>query len=81
MQLVVQAERARAVCPLVKVLTFAFVIILVCCHYGYRASGGPAGVGIAVGRAVRACIVIVAIIDFFVTLAIYGTVTTVRVAG
>jgi phospholipid/cholesterol/gamma-HCH transport system permease protein len=38
-------------------------------------------VGIAVGRAVRACIVIVAIVDFFLTLAIYGTVTTVRVAG
>ncbi|HEV7452965.1 MAG TPA: ABC transporter permease [Pseudonocardiaceae bacterium] len=65
----------------VKVLTFAFVIILVCCHYGYRATGGPAGVGIAVGRAVRACIVIVAIIDFFLTLAIFGTTTSVRVAG
>ena len=65
----------------VKVLTFAFVIILVCCHYGYRASGGPAGVGIAVGRAVRACIVIVAIIDFFLTLAIFGTTASVPVAG
>lgn len=65
----------------VKVLAFAFVIILVCCHYGYRASGGPAGVGIAVGRAVRACIVIVALTDFFLTLAIYGTITSVRVAG
>jgi phospholipid/cholesterol/gamma-HCH transport system permease protein len=64
-----------------KVLIFAFVIILVCCHYGYRATGGPAGVGIAVGRAVRACIVIVAIIDFFLTLAIFGTSTSVRVAG
>lgn len=65
----------------VKVLTFAFVIILVCCHYGYRATGGPAGVGIAVGRAVRACIVIVAITDFFLTLAIFGTTTSVRIAG
>ncbi|MGH3813884.1 MAG: MlaE family ABC transporter permease [Pseudonocardiaceae bacterium] len=64
-----------------KVLTFAFVIILVCCHYGYRATGGPAGVGIAVGRAVRACIVIVAIMDFFLTLAIFGTMTSVRVSG
>jgi phospholipid/cholesterol/gamma-HCH transport system permease protein len=65
----------------VKVLTFAFVIILICCHYGYRATGGPAGVGIAVGRAVRACIVTVAITDFFLTLAIFGTTTSVRVAG
>lgn len=65
----------------VKVLIFAFVIILVCCHYGYRASGGPAGVGVAVGRAVRACIVIVAIIDFFLTLVLFGTTTPIPVAG
>jgi hypothetical protein len=30
---------------------------------------------------VRACIVIVALIDFFLTLAIYGTITSVRMAG
>ena len=65
----------------VKVLIFAFVIILVCCHYGYRASGGPAGVGVAVGRAVRACIVIVAIIDFFLTLVLFGTTIPIPVAG
>ncbi|HEU0086300.1 MAG TPA: ABC transporter permease [Pseudonocardiaceae bacterium] len=64
-----------------KVLAFTFVIILICCHYGYRATGGPAGVGIAVGRAVRAGIVTVAMADFFLTLAIYGTASTVRVAG
>ncbi|MGH3940741.1 MAG: ABC transporter permease, partial [Pseudonocardiaceae bacterium] len=65
----------------VKVLSFAFVIILICCHYGYRATGGPAGVGVAVGRAVRASIVTVAITDFFLTLAIFGTAISVRVAG
>ncbi|MGH3793665.1 MAG: MlaE family ABC transporter permease [Pseudonocardiaceae bacterium] len=65
----------------VKVLSFTFVIILICCHYGYRAQGGPAGVGIAVGRAVRAAIVTVAIADFFLTLAIFGTTTSVRVGG
>ncbi len=65
----------------VKVLVYAFLIILICCHYGYRARGGPAGVGIAVGRAVRACIVTVAITDFFLTLVIFGTTTSVRVAG
>ncbi|MGH3931745.1 MAG: ABC transporter permease, partial [Pseudonocardiaceae bacterium] len=64
-----------------KVLSFSFVIILICCHYGYRATGGPAGVGVAVGRAVRASIVTVAIADFFLTLAIFGTAISVRVAG
>ncbi|MFI9510588.1 MlaE family ABC transporter permease [Nocardia sp. NPDC052566] len=64
-----------------KVLIFAFVIILVHCYYGFTASGGPAGVGVAVGRAVRAAIVIVNVLDFFLSLAIWGTTTTVRVAG
>ncbi len=64
-----------------KVLIFAFVIILVHCYYGFNATGGPAGVGIAVGRAVRSAIVLVNVLDFFLSLAIWGTSTTVRIAG
>ncbi|TCK20304.1 MlaE family ABC transporter permease [Pseudonocardia endophytica] len=64
-----------------KVIIFAAVIILIHCHYGYRATGGPAGVGVAVGRAVRLSIVSTAILDFFLTLVIFGTDTSVRVAG
>ena len=65
----------------VKVLIFSVVVILVHCFYGYRARGGPAGVGVAVGRAVRASIVMINIIDFLMSLAIWGATTTVRVAG
>ncbi|AXB46771.1 MULTISPECIES: MlaE family ABC transporter permease [Amycolatopsis] len=65
----------------VKVLIFAVIIILSHCYYGYRASGGPAGVGVAVGRAVRTTIVTVAIVNFFIGFAIWGTTTTVRIAG
>ena len=65
----------------VKVLIFSIVIILTHCYYGYRASGGPAGVGLAVGRAVRFSIVAVNIIDLFLSLAIWGSTTTVRIAG
>ena len=32
-----------------KVLVFAVVVILIHCYHGYNASGGPAGVGVAVG--------------------------------
>jgi phospholipid/cholesterol/gamma-HCH transport system permease protein len=64
-----------------KVIAFALVIILIHCHYGYRATGGPAGVGVAVGRSVRLSIVSTAILDFFLTLVIFGTETSVRVAG
>ncbi|PZA23074.1 ABC transporter permease [Modestobacter versicolor] len=64
-----------------KVLVFAVVIILTHCYYGYRAAGGPAGVGLAVGRAVRFSIVAVNVIDLFLSLAIWGSTTTVRIAG
>jgi len=65
----------------VKVLVFSVVIILTHCYYGYRAGGGPAGVGLAVGRAVRFSIVAVNVIDLFLSLAIWGSTTTVRIAG
>ena len=64
-----------------KVLVFAVVVILIHCYYGYNASGGPAGVGVAVGRAVRTSIVAINVIDLMLSMAIWGTTTTVRLAG
>jgi phospholipid/cholesterol/gamma-HCH transport system permease protein len=65
----------------IKVIAFAVMIVLIHCYYGYRASGGPAGVGLAVGRAVRLAIVVVAVFDFFLSLALWGSTTTVRITG
>jgi phospholipid/cholesterol/gamma-HCH transport system permease protein len=65
----------------IKVLIFSVLIILSHCYFGYRASGGPAGVGVAVGRAVRLSIVTVAIVNFFIGFALWGTDVTVRIAG
>lgn len=64
-----------------KVLVFAVVVMLIHCYYGFYARGGPAGVGVAVGRGVRTSIVAINIVDLFLTLAIWGTATTVRLAG
>ncbi len=64
-----------------KVLVFAVVVILIHCYYGYNAGGGPAGVGVAVGRAVRTSIVAINVIDLLLSMAIWGTTTTVRLAG
>ncbi|AEW95590.1 MULTISPECIES: MlaE family ABC transporter permease [Streptomycetaceae] len=64
-----------------KVLIFSVIVILAHCYYGFHAKGGPAGVGIAVGRSVRNAIVIISVTDFFLSLAIWGATTTVRVAG
>ena len=64
-----------------KVLIFAVLIILTHCFFGYTATGGPAGVGVAVGRAVRTAIVVTSIVDFFLSLAIWGSNASVRLAG
>jgi phospholipid/cholesterol/gamma-HCH transport system permease protein len=64
-----------------KLIFLAVAIILIHCYYGYTASGGPAGVGRAVGRAIRTSIVTVVVADFFLSFAIWGSTTTVRITG
>jgi phospholipid/cholesterol/gamma-HCH transport system permease protein len=64
-----------------KVIVFSVLVIGSHCYYGYTASGGPAGVGVAVGRAVRTSIVLISVLDFFLSLAIWGANTTVRISG
>ncbi|MFI6521965.1 MlaE family ABC transporter permease [Spirillospora sp. NPDC050679] len=64
-----------------KVIVFSLLVMLIHCYYGYHASGGPAGVGVAVGRAVRTSIVVINVADLFMGMAIWGATTTVRIAG
>jgi phospholipid/cholesterol/gamma-HCH transport system permease protein len=64
-----------------KVLVFALLVVLIHCYYGYTAKGGPVGVGVAVGRAVRLTIVAINVVDFFLSLAIWGSTTTIHLAG
>jgi phospholipid/cholesterol/gamma-HCH transport system permease protein len=53
-------------------VSMAVVIMLVHTYYGFTASGGPAGVGEAVGRAVRSSLVSAGVLTVFVSLAVYG---------
>ena len=64
-----------------KLLVLAVLVILIHCYYGFSASGGPAGVGLAVGKAIRTSIVTVVVADFFLSFAIWGSTTTVRITG
>jgi phospholipid/cholesterol/gamma-HCH transport system permease protein len=64
-----------------KLMVLAVLIILIHCYYGYSASGGPAGVGLAVGKAIRTSIVTVVVADFFLSFAIWGSTITVRITG
>ena len=46
--------------------------MLVHTYYGYNASGGPVGVGIAVGQGVRTSLIVVVTIVLLISLAVYG---------
>jgi phospholipid/cholesterol/gamma-HCH transport system permease protein len=50
----------------------AISVMLVHTYYGYTASGGPAGVGEAVGRAVRTSMIVLAFVVLAISLAVYG---------
>jgi phospholipid/cholesterol/gamma-HCH transport system permease protein len=56
----------------VQTIAMAIVVMLVHTYYGYTAKGGPAGVGEAVGRAVRASLVSLVFVCLLVSLAVYG---------
>ena len=60
---------------------FAVVVSLIHCYYGYYATGGPAGVGVAVGRAIRLSIVAVVVLNLVLSIFFWGGGNTVKVAG
>ena len=66
---------------LIKAAVFAVAVALIHCYYGFNASGGPAGVGIAVGKAIRASIVAVNVINLMMSSFMWGVTDTVRIAG
>ena len=56
-----------------QAVLMAVTILLIHTYYGYFASGGPAGVGVATGNAVRTSLIVVVSVTLLVSLAIYGT--------
>ncbi|HZA08767.1 ABC transporter permease [Mycobacterium sp.] len=55
-----------------QAIVMAVAVMLVHTYYGYNAAGGPVGVGIAVGNAVRTSLIVVVVITLFISLAVYG---------
>jgi phospholipid/cholesterol/gamma-HCH transport system permease protein len=66
---------------LAKACIFAVVVSLIHCYYGYFATGGPAGVGVAVGRAIRLSIVSVVVLNLVLSIMFWGGGNSVRIAG
>ena len=56
-----------------QAVLMAITILLIHTYYGYFASGGPAGVGVATGNAVRTSLIVVVSVTLLVSLSIYGS--------
>ncbi|WP_024803558.1 ABC transporter permease [Nocardia sp. BMG51109] len=56
----------------IKVMVFAIAVVLIHCYQGYFATGGPEGVGIGSGRAIRASLVSIIALDMFATIVLWG---------
>ncbi|TQM33052.1 ABC transporter permease [Nocardia bhagyanarayanae] len=65
----------------IKILVFGVTVILIHCYYGFFASGGPEGVGIASGRAVRASFVAIIALDMVLTIVLWGVDSAIEFPG
>ncbi|MGJ6123193.1 ABC transporter permease [Mycolicibacterium sp. Y3] len=56
-----------------QAILMALAVLFIHTYFGYFATGGPSGVGVAVGNAVRTSLVVVVSVTLLVSLAIYGS--------
>ncbi|MSU70918.1 MAG: ABC transporter permease [Opitutus sp.] len=52
---------------LLKAEVFGFVVVLVCCNIGLNTRGGPREIGASVTRAVVVSLILILVIDYFLT--------------
>lgn len=55
-----------------ETILISVVVMVTHCYYGFTASGGPVGVGEAVGRSMRLSLISVPTVVLFAALALYG---------
>jgi len=66
----------------IKAIVFAIAVTMIHCYYGYNATGGPAGVGVAAGRAIRISIIVVVILNLLLSTVMFGGASaTARLVG
>ena len=65
----------------IKVVVFAVAVILIHCYQGFFARGGPEGVGMASGRAIRASLVAIITLDMIMTIVLWGFSTPISFTG
>ncbi|TQK32062.1 ABC transporter permease [Arthrobacter sp. SLBN-53] len=65
----------------IKATIFVFISSTIQNYYGFYASGGPEGVGVAAGKAMRASVTAVMIVNMLLTMALWGVVSGARLGG
>lgn len=64
-----------------KCVVFVWLASTVQCYYGYYATGGPEGVGVAAGHAMRASITMIVMVNMLLTMALWGIDAGARFGG
>ncbi|MWA02518.1 ABC transporter permease [Actinomadura sp. LD22] len=64
-----------------KVVIFTVIIVLVHCYRGYNATGGPVGVGLATGQAIRESMVTIVMVNLLLSYIFWGNGGTVSLTG
>lgn len=65
----------------IKCVVFVWLSSTVQCYYGFYASGGPEGVGVAAGHAMRASITVVIMVNMLLTMALWSIDAGARFGG
>ena len=66
---------------LIKTIIFVWIASTVQCYYGFYAAGGPEGVGVAAGHAMRASITVVIVVNMLLTMALWTVDSGARFGG
>ena len=66
---------------LLKAIVFVWIASTVQCYYGFYASGGPEGVGVAAGHGMRASITGVIVVNMLLTMAFWSVDAGARFGG
>ncbi|WP_396932301.1 ABC transporter permease [Mycolicibacterium sp.] len=66
---------------LLKAVVFVWIASTIQCYYGFYASGGPEGVGIAAGHAMRAAITVTIVVNMLLTMALWSVDAGARFGG
>ncbi|WP_067702611.1 ABC transporter permease [Nocardia jejuensis] len=74
-------DSADVVYSVLKVVAFTLLATFIQCYYGFVAAGGPEGVGVAAGRAIKVTIIAVVFANLLLTMTIWGIDPGIRISG